>query len=208
MPDDPGLPCHPATALVLWLFFVLWMGIMTPLQLWVTAILVACLLWRRGLIQWRRYVWRSRWILLAASLASLWYQPSLAGGIQAIEATGRWLVMLAALAILMSHLSRDLMLTALLTVLMPLRVLGCSPQRWALRLGLTLHYAEAFLHESVPLTVRLQQLRQPVPERSVEIISIARLPFGWRDVYCVALAGVAGLGVKGLSSLSGLNGMH
>ncbi len=198
MPDDTGLPCHPATALGLWLFFVLWLSMINAQQIFVIAGIEAWLLWRHGLVQWKRYVSRSRWILLAVSLAPLWYQPSWVGGMQAVETVGRWLVMLAALAILMSRLSRESLLAALLTLLMPLRVIGVAPERWAVRLGLTLHYAEAFLHAPIPLAVRLQQLRQPVPAMSVESVTVTRLPFGWRDVYCVLLAGIVGWGLKSL----------
>lgn len=66
------------------------------------------------------------------------YEGLQAGGLQA----WRLLLMIAALATLLAYLPRQRLLTGIYVLLLPLKPLGLPVERFAVRLWLTLHYAE------------------------------------------------------------------
>jgi len=98
---------------------------------------------------------RTRWIMLSLLLIYAWSTPGhalpesfgtfgptreglLDGALQLI----RLLAALAALAILLERLHRQQLIAGLYTLFAPLRLIGLSRERFAVRLALTLHYAE------------------------------------------------------------------
>jgi len=75
--------------------------------------------------------------------------PSREGFVDGVLQLTRLLAALAGLAILLDRLQRQQLISGLYTILAPLRWLGLSRERVAVRLALTLHYAEvAMLRES------------------------------------------------------------
>lgn len=72
------------------------------------------------------------------------YEGLATGGLQSL----RLAMMLAALAALLASTSRDAIMAGIYLMLMPLRPLGVSPDRFAARLWLTLHYVEAMPPDS------------------------------------------------------------
>ncbi len=209
--DPRRLYCHPATAFGLWLFFMGWLSVADLSRLALFSLVLAALLWRNGWRQCMRYLRRSRWLLAILWVAHLfgdtrapliqvwgWSVPGANGFMDASLAVWRWAMMLAALAVLMSRLSRDVLLAAMLVLLYPLRFLGVDPERIAVRIWLTLHYAETLLQHPASFKMRLQQLHAlPVAgETAPAAVVLNRTPAGWKDAACV-LGGLAlGMGMK------------
>jgi len=166
---------HPATQIVVWCALVAAMQFLVPARLLMAGGLVlvfAFALSRRKFIQLVR---RTRWIML-----SLWviyaystpgqalagqlgvFSPSreglLDGGLQLM----RLLVALAGLAILLDRLHRQQLMAGLYALFAPLQWLGLSRERLAVRLALTLHYAEvAMLRETRSWQDVLHSLFEP-----------------------------------------------
>jgi energy-coupling factor transporter transmembrane protein EcfT len=169
-----------------------------PHQLGWDTLFFAVILLCAGWHEWLRYLRRSRWLLgimwLAQVLSSLdvplWQGVSglhIAGVLGASVAVWRWMLMLAVLASLMARLSREALLSGMLTLLTPLKYLGINPQRIALRIGLTLHYAEKLLQEKASFTQRIQQLSeiQPFAAEMLAPLVLERYVFSWKDIVCV-----------------------
>lgn len=213
----PQLYCHPATAIMLWLFFMVGLTRASTHELAGEAILLSVMLLHRGLPSWWRYVRRSRWLLLIMGVTQMWSAsssgiqigwglslPSVLGIWSAVDLWGRWLLMLAALALLMSHLSRERLLSGILALLLPLHWLGVDTQSIAVRLGLTLHYAEQMLQEQTSFTQRIQQLHH-LPVVGADTVQPLLLPhdeWRWCDALCVATFFVVQWGMQFLVRLN------
>lgn len=176
---------HPATQIIIWCALVVAMQFLVPQRLLIAGGLVlvfAFVLSRHKFIQLVR---RTRWIML-----SLWviyaystpgeelseqlgvFSPSreglLDGGLQLM----RLLAALAGLAILLDRLHRQQLIVGLYALFAPLQWLGLSRERLAVRLALTLHYAEvAMLRETRTWQDVLRSLFEPHGEvnRSMEL---------------------------------------
>ena len=174
---------HPATAMLLWLFFVLWLEFATPY--WLLAAGLALLPWMRAStqIQFRRYVRRIRWLLLSLLLvyayttpgSMVWpalgsFSPYWEGLQYGLLRSARMLLLLAGLAILMAYLGRQQLLSGLYQLLFPLKFFGIQVERLAVRLWLTLDYAETALADTRPasFSARLTALRGGLPAPAVE----------------------------------------
>lgn len=98
---------------------------------------------------------RTRWVMLSLLLIYAWSTPGQAlpqslgvfgptreGLIDGTLQLTRLLAALASLAILLDRLHRQQLIAGLYTLFAPLRLVGMSRERLAVRLALTLHYAE------------------------------------------------------------------
>ncbi len=195
-------PCHPATAVLLWLFFVVWMMDKPPAVLLAMSGLMLLGFNGQVLKQFLRYLRRSRWLLLVLFLVHAYslpgapllphlavYSPSVIGVQSGLLQMWRLVLVLALLAILMARLTRESMLLGLYSIMRYVCFWGCSAQRVATRIGLTLTYADALMNEPVPLQQRLQQLRQPLIVPSSDV-TLTQRPFAWLD-YASLLAVMA-----------------
>lgn len=160
---------HPATQIIVWCVLVAAMQFLRPGHLLLAAGLVllsAFILARHKLMQLLR---RTRWIMLSLWLIYAYTTPGLAlfelplspsveglqeGGLQMM----RLLAALAGLAILLDRLHRQQLIAGLYSLFAPLHYLGLSRERLAVRLALTLHYAEVAMLRSVPWQESLQSL--------------------------------------------------
>ncbi len=165
--DSPRLVCHPATALLLWLFFIVWLQWVDGRALLSAGVLLLPLLIRAGWRQWLRYLRRSRWLLLVIGAVEalsmpgqpLWRigpfdGPGRAGLSEAAEADGRLMLLLLALALCMARMTRDDWLLAIYTLLSPLARIGVPVERLTARIGLTLQHAEALLGDQQQMSWR------------------------------------------------------
>ncbi|MES2366687.1 MAG: CbiQ family ECF transporter T component [Pseudomonadota bacterium] len=201
---------HPATAIVLWLFFVVWLEFVQPVMLIVAAL--GLMPWLRGvtLNQFLRYLRRTRWLLLtllmiyaytlpgeniSAVLGS--FSPSVQGLQYGILRLVRLILLLAALSILMIHTPRNDLLLGLFRILCPLQLLGVDAERIAVRLWLTLHYAEAALADTrtINMKQRLEalQLNTAMPTEAPSHIELQDQAMGWTDYLSLILALAVGL---------------
>ncbi|MFA5171605.1 MAG: hypothetical protein WC426_08555 [Sulfuriferula sp.] len=190
-------PCHPATAVLLWLFFVVWMMDKPPTVLLAMSGLMLLGFNGQVLKLFLRYVRRSRWLLLVLLLVHAYslpgvpllphlalYSPSVIGMQSGLLQMWRLVLVLALLAILMARLTRESMLLGLYSIMRYVCFWGCSAQQVATRIGLTLTYADALMNEPVPLQQRLQQLRQPLIVPSSDV-TLTQRPFDWLDYACL-----------------------
>lgn len=106
---------------------------------------------------------RTRWIMFSLLLIFAFstpgveltrftgnYGPTQEGLIDGMLQLTRLMAALAALAILLERLHRQKLIAGLYTIFLPLRWLGISRERLAVRLALTLHYVESTMLNSVP----------------------------------------------------------
>ncbi|HTN94116.1 MAG TPA: CbiQ family ECF transporter T component [Gallionella sp.] len=146
---------HPAALILTWCLLVANLQFLTPETLLIVAgivLLFAVLVSARKLLQLLR---RTRWIILSLLMIYAYttpgqplldalgtFSPSREGVGDGVLQLLRLLTALAALAILLDRVHRQQFIAGLYTLLAPLQWIGVSRERIAVRLALTLHYAE------------------------------------------------------------------
>jgi energy-coupling factor transport system permease protein len=120
-------------------------------------LLAALLLWlsQLGWRDFRLLLRRARWLLLSLLLIYAfatpgefvpglpeWLSPTYEGLHSGLLQALRLVIMLAALACLLATGSRETWISGIYALLRPLALFGVSPERFAVRLWLTLHYVE------------------------------------------------------------------
>ncbi|HEY0666299.1 MAG TPA: CbiQ family ECF transporter T component [Gallionella sp.] len=146
---------HPATQILVWCLLAVAMQVLVPGTLLVASgsiLTAALMLSRHKLVLLLR---RTRWVMLSLLLIYAYSTPghALLDGLGMLSPTHegitdgmlqlmRLLASLAALAMLLERLHRDQLISGLYALFTPLRWLGVSRERLAVRLALTLHYAE------------------------------------------------------------------
>jgi energy-coupling factor transporter transmembrane protein EcfT len=188
--------CHPATAVLLWLFFVVWMMDKPPVILLVINVLLMLGTNRPVINLFLRYLRRSRWLLLVLLLVHAYslpgaplisqlalYSPSVVGVQSGLLQMWRLILVLALLAILMARLSRESLLLGLYSIMRYVCFWGCSAKRIATRIALTLSYADALMNEphKISFQQRLQQLSQPAQVEPVSNMTLEQRSFIWLD---------------------------
>lgn len=176
---------HPATQILSWCVLVAAMQFLSSLQLLVIAglmLLSAFLLSRHKLVHLVR---RTRWIMFTLwliyaystpgdTLFDSMFSPSLEGlqegGLQLM----RLLAALAGLAILLDRLHRQQLIAGLYSLLLPMKLLGLSRERLAVRLALTLHYAEVVMLRKLSwqdslLTLKSESGELKTESRTIEL---------------------------------------
>ncbi|OGT12911.1 MAG: hypothetical protein A2342_07850 [Gallionellales bacterium RIFOXYB12_FULL_54_9] len=164
-----SMKLHPATQIIVWCVLVAAMQFLRPGHLLLAGgfvLLSAFILARHKLLQLLR---RTRWIMLSLwliyayttpglTLLELPYGPSVEGlqegGLQMM----RLLAALAGLAILLDRLHRQQLISGLYSLFAPLQYMGLSRERLAVRLALTLHYAEVAMLRSMSWQESLHSL--------------------------------------------------
>jgi energy-coupling factor transport system permease protein len=192
---------HPAAQILTWCLLVAIMQFLTLEILLVTAgfvLLFALLLSAHKLMQLLR---RTRWIMLSLLLIYAYstpgqplldalgmFSPSREGLSDGVLQLTRLLAALAGLAILLDRLHRQQLIAGLYTLFAPLQLIGVSRERVAVRLALTLHYAEvAMLRETHTWQDNLRSLFEPHDETSKQM-ELTLYRFGVRDGLLVGFA--------------------
>lgn len=205
--------CHPATAVMLWLFFMVWvMWVDSAVLLGISAGILL-LFNQPARSQFIRYVRRSRWLLVVLLLmhayslpgAPLWpafagYVPSDAGVYSGMLQSWRLLLILAMLAVVLTRLSREALLAGIYVLLAPLRYVGLPSERIAMRIWLTLRYAEFLLQEaqSVSFKQRLLQLSStpPVSDDMMQPLLLPVYRSSWVDYALLISMPLLGMWVR------------
>ncbi len=151
---------HPATQIMAWSVFAVMTQTLQSLPVLggLTSLLalLAFSLHERRLFE---LMYRARWIFLSLMLIyayatpgdALWqgmFAPSREGVEEGALQLLRLLSVLSGLAILLTSLTREKLISGIYALLYPLRYVGLAPQRAAVRLALTLHYAETAMRET------------------------------------------------------------
>ena len=147
---------HPAAQILTWCLLVASLQFLAVEALLAPAclmLLCAFVVSRHKLIQLLR---RTRWIMLSLLLIYAYstpgqtlsdtlgmFSPTREGLADGVLQLTRLFAALAGLAILLERLHRQQLIAGLYTLFAPLQWLGLSRERFAVRLALTLHYAEA-----------------------------------------------------------------
>ncbi len=193
---------HPAAQILTWCLLVAAMQVLAPGALLVAAGLVLLGAFAVSRHKFVQLVRRTRWIMLSLLLIYAWSTPGQAlpeslgvfgptreGLIDGALQLTRLLAALAALAILLDRLHRQHLIAGLYTLFTPLRLIGLSRERLAVRLALTLHYAEvAMLRSKGGWQETLNSLLEPHGEadRHMEL-PLHRFGIGDALLLCFAL---------------------
>jgi energy-coupling factor transport system permease protein len=198
---ERDLKFHPAAQILTWCLMVAILQFMALEILLIAAgfvFLFALWLSARKLVQLLR---RTRWVMLSLLLIYAYstpgqrlidslgmFSPSSEGLSDGMLQLVRLLAALAGLAILLDRLQRQQMISGLYTLLAPLMLIGVPRERVAVRLALTLHYAEAaILRETRTWQDNLRSLFEPHEENSKQL-ELALYRFGIHDTLLVGFA--------------------
>lgn len=192
---------HPATKILLWLGFAIAVQGLGREFLALISVAAATLLLAARPVGIFHMVRRARWLLLSLLLIYAFatpgdalfpalgtFSPSLqglqGGGLQA----WRLLLLLLALGWLLQSCPRDSLLSGLYVLMRPFRAVGLDADRVAVRLWLTLQYAEQQPRRNVQgWWSDLRATLDPVPHVATEIT--LELPaFDWPDAAILAVA--------------------
>lgn len=192
---------HPATLILVWVVLVATLQVLSG---WKLFALSGAMLIATGILSGHKFLLllrRTRWVLFSLLMIYVYvtpghalvesfglYSPTREGVLEGVIQLLKLLAALGGLAWLLDRLHRPQLIAGLYVLLAPLVLLRVSRERVAVRLALTLHYAEvAMLRGARDWRAHLQQLFQPVADAAhpVELL----LPrFAWRDG--IVLAGV------------------
>jgi energy-coupling factor transporter transmembrane protein EcfT len=151
---------------------------------------------------------RTRWILFSLLLiyayttpgTALWAQlgivsPTREGLLDGLLQLGRLLSVLSGLAILLELLPQTQLISGLYSLAYPLRWLGLSRERIAVRLALTLEYAESAMRDTASdWRSTINAAMQPSTDRT-EHIELRLQAFGVIDILVLATSAVVLIGV-------------
>ena len=156
-----GQTPHPAALILLWVFLAIAMQSLTATVLLLAGVSLLIVAYVLSAARLRTLLHRTRWIMLSllliyayatpgvAMVASLsQFSPTYEGVIDGLLQLNRLVFALAGLAILLSLLSQQQLISGLYALGYPLRYIGLSRARMAVRLALTLHYAESSMRDT------------------------------------------------------------
>jgi energy-coupling factor transport system permease protein len=192
---------HPAAQILTWCLLVAIMQFLTLEILLVAAGFVLLFALLRSAHKLMQLLRRTRWIMLSLLLIYAYstpgqpllnalgiFSPSREGLSDGVLQLTRLLTALAGLAILLDRLHRQQLIAGLYTLFAPLQLIGVSRERVAVRLALTLHYAEvAMLRETHTWQDNLRSLFEPHDETSKQM-ELTLYRFGISDGLLVGFA--------------------
>lgn len=146
---------HPAVQILLWLSLAFLAQRQPALHVAILCVLLLVFALHLCPRQLRQLLRRTRWIMFSllliyaystpgTALVAAWgvYAPTLEGLTDGALQLGRLLATLSGLAILLALLKREQFISGIYALAYPVRWIGISRERAAVRLALTLHYAE------------------------------------------------------------------
>lgn len=199
---ERDLLIHPATKILLWLGFALAVqGLDFAVLTLVSVFAILWLVLLGGLSEALFMLRRARWLLLSLLLIYAFatpgdllfpllgaFSPSLQGMRGGALQAWRLALLLVALALLLRSCPRESLLSGLYALLRPFRAIGLNPDRVAVRLWLTLHYAQQQSRQKMQAwRDELRAALDPAPNAALHVT--LELPaFTWRDAMMLALA--------------------
>jgi energy-coupling factor transporter transmembrane protein EcfT len=192
---------HPAAQILTWCLLVAAMQVMASGMFLIAAGMVMLCAFAVSRHKFMQLARRTRWILLSLLLIYAYstpgqplsdvlgmFSPSREGLVDGVLQLTRLLAALAGLAILLDRLHRQQLIAGLYTLFAPLQWLGLSRERFAVRLALTLHYAEvAMLRSTGSWQDTLNSLFEPHGE-TVRHMELPLYRFGIGDVFLLGFA--------------------
>jgi energy-coupling factor transporter transmembrane protein EcfT len=192
---------HPAALILAWMCLTIAMQPMHAPALLLSGSMVVAAALKLSAGRFVILLRRTRWIMLSLLLiygyatagTAVWPQggllsPTREGLLDGLLQLSRLVFALAGLSIVLGVLSREQLVGGLYALAWPLRFIGVSRERIAVRLALTLHYAEsAMLDTSSDWRGSITRMLQPVVSEQNDI-ELHSAPFTSRDGLLVAAA--------------------
>ncbi len=199
---------HPSSQILVWVLLALLAQRLQPLALLALTMMALSLALMLSAAQLLSLLRRTRWILFSLLLiyayatpgAALWAQlgflsPTREGLLDGLLQLGRLVSVLSGLAILLVLLPQPQLISGLYTLVYPLRWFGLSRERIAVRLALTLEYAELAMRDTASdWRGTIQGAMQPSAS-GAEHIKLRLQPFGLIDILVLTVGTVALIGV-------------
>jgi len=194
----PALPGssmpHPSVFILLWIFLALGLQSLHEVALLLAGIPLILVAFKLSAARLYALLCRTRWIMFSLLLIygyvtpgeALWAQmgmfsPTQQGLADGLLQLGRLLCALAGLSIVLGVLARQQLIAGLYTLAYPLRYLGQSRERIAVRLALTLYYAESAMADTAAdWRGNIGRMLVP-PETGKHSIMLHITPFTLRD---------------------------
>lgn len=200
----PGTALHPAAVILLWLFLAIALQSLHVTPMLLTGALLMAAALKRSASRLYALLRRTRWVMISLLVIygfvtpgeALWaaagpFSPTLPGLADGAVQLCRLVFALAGLAIVLNVLDQAQLIGGLYVLAAPLRLLGLSRERIAVRLALTLNYAEtAMLETAADWRASIEHLLAP-PADEVREVEIRVIPFRPRDAALLAAAGIA-----------------
>lgn len=198
---ERDLNFHPAAQILAWCMLVTAAQVLAIGALLVVAGIIFLGALLASPCKFMQLLRRTRWIMLSLLLVYAYttpgqpaldmlgiFSPSREGLSDGVLQLTRLAVALAGLAMLLERLHRQKLIAGLYTLLAPLRLIGLSRERVAVRLALTLHYAEvAMVRESHTWQDSLRSLFEP-HEEGARQMELTLYRFGIRDWLLLGIA--------------------
>ena len=193
---------HPAVLILLWACLTIAMQPMHAPALLVSGTLLSLAALKFSAGRFFTLLRRTRWIMLSLLLiygyatpgTALWmpggvYSPTIEGLQDGLLQLARLIFALAGLSVVLGMLTRQQLVGGLYVLAWPLRYLGLSRERIAVRLALTLHYAESAITDTAAdWRGNIENMLRPVASGQRDI-ELHVTPFTLRDGL-LAAAGV------------------
>ncbi len=176
---------HPAVFILLWLVLVVALQSLAGAVLLLAGALLLLLAYSLSSERLHILLHRTRWMMLSLLLiysyatpgVAVWaslaqFSPTYEGVFDGLLQLSRLVFALAGLVVLQSSLSQPQLISGLYALSYPLRYLGLSRTRVAVRLALTLHYVESSLHDTaVHWRTRIERMlvQEEIKQQSIEL---------------------------------------
>lgn len=195
---------HPAVKILLWLGFAIAIQGLGFETLALISLVAAALLLAARSFEVLLMVRRARWLLLSLLLIYSFATPgeallpalgSVSPSLQGLQGGGlqawRLLLLLLALGWLLRSCPRSSLLSGLYILMRPFRAVGFDADRVAVRLWLTLQYAEQQPNRNVQgWWDDLRSILDPAPDAATEI-TLELTALGWHDAAILAVAAIS-----------------
>jgi energy-coupling factor transport system permease protein len=199
---------HPVTQIVMWICLAIIVQTLQPAVLPEFTAVLMLIAFKMHTRRFFALMRRSRWILLSLLLVyafatpgeALWSfpygpSPTREGLLDGLIQLGRLVCVLAGLSILLTLLTREQMISGLYSLAFPARYLGLSRERIAVRLALTLQYAESAMRDTASdWRTAIKQALQPeecgATHIEIQVRALTRM-----DALLLLLSGALLLGI-------------
>jgi energy-coupling factor transport system permease protein len=152
---------HPVSQITIWICLAIVVQTLQSAFLPLLAVVLGFVAFKVHSLRLLALLRRTRWILISLLVIYAFLTPGIAlwsfpylpnptqeGLFDGLMQLSRLICVLAGLSILLTFLSQAQLISGLYALFYPLRYVGISRERIAVRLALTLHYAEAAMQET------------------------------------------------------------
>lgn len=195
---------HPAVMLLSWIFLALALQSLHFAGVLCFGIILTAMALKISAMRFYTLLRRTRWVMITLLLIygyvtpgeALWtqaggYSPTQQGLADGLLQLCRLVFALAGLSVVLGLLSQQQLISGLYAITYPLRFLGLSRERIAVRLSLTLAYAEcAMLDTAADWRGSIGRMLRPA-EAEHSCVELHTAPFTVRDGLLIAAASAA-----------------